>query len=214
MTDRAMDITPLTPVETLYVAGHLSRRASQCCAMLHLFTVRDVASFHYSDPRYTTMAGCGKRTARELNAAIKAAYGRFPTMRQINGEPMTAASASSEDGTSWQARWEMQTSAPVSSGRGSARSPVRAEEYEVPADSIAAEWEASGTLTAGERRFARECAAYARFVRERRGVPASTADIDRHRWYLRHRSALERLNEHCRLLFEELMGKVDGAGGL
>lgn len=200
-----MDITPLTPIEALYMAGHLSRRASQCCAMLHLVTVRDVASFHHSDPRYTTMAGCGKRTARELNAAIKAAYGRFPTMRQISGEQEAAAPASSEKGSSWLARWEAQASAPAS---------VRTEEYEVPADSIAAEWEASGTLTAGERRFARECAAYARFIRERRGVPASTADIDRHRWYLRHRSALDRLGEHCRLLFEELMGKVDGAGGL
>ena len=203
--DDPMDITPLTPIEALYVAGHLSRRAWQCCLMLHLFMVRDVASFHHSDPRYTTMAGCGKRTARELNAAIKAAYGRFPTMRQIQGDTAAYAAPAADAGASWQARWEAQASASAS-GRG----PAKAEDYEVPADSIAAEWEANGTLTTGERRFARECAAYARFIRERHGVPASVADIDRHRWYLRHRSALERLSEHCRRLFEELTGKVEG----
>lgn len=200
-----MDITPLTPIEALYVAGHLSRRAWRCCVMLHLFMVRDVASFHYSDPRYSTMAGCGKRTARELNAAIKSAYGRFPTMRQISGEQ--AAAPSGECG-SWQARWEAQTEAPAST-----RTSVRADAYEVPADSIAAEWEACGTLTATERRFAQECAAYARFIREKRGVPESMADINRHKWYLRHHSALGRLGEHCRLLFEELVGKVEGRGG-
>ena len=203
-----MDITPLTPIEALYVAGHLSKRASQCCAMLHLVTVRDVASFHYSDPRYSTMAGCGKRTARELNAAIKSAYGRFPTMRQISGEQAAEAAALSEGCGSWQARWEAQAEAPAS-----AQTSARAEAFEVPADSIAAEWEACGTLTATERRFAQECAAYARFVREKRGVPDSMADINRHRWYLRHRSALDRLGEHCRLLFEELMEKVEGRGG-
>lgn len=212
--DAPMDITPLTPVEALYVAGHLSRRAWQCCLMLHLVMVRDVASFHHSDPRYTTMAGCGKRTARELNAAIKAAYGRFPTMRQIQGDTAaSAAPATAGEGASWQARWEAQASASAS-GPGSATGSAKAEDYEVPADSIAAEWESSGTLTPGERRFARECAAYARFIRERRGVPDSVADIDRHRWYLRHRSALERLSEHCRLLFEELLGKVEGTEDL
>ena len=192
-----MDITPLTPIEALYVAGQLSKRACQCCTMLHLVTVRDVASFHYSDPRYSTMAGCGKRTARELNAAIKAAYGRFPSMKQIEESQEFATSAA---GSSWQARWEAQASAPTPT-----------EVYEVPADSIAAEWDACGTLTASERRFAKECAEYAQFILTRRGIPASMVDINRHKWYLRHSSALDHLGEHCRLLFAEMLDKVKGA---
>lgn len=185
---------PLSSLEQLYAEGRLSLRALKCCRQARLQTVRDVALYHRDDPRYTTLAGCGKLTRRELNALIKEAYGRLAlTKAQLEEQ----AAALATEG-SWQERWE--------SAAAAARSEVPAAD--IPEGSVAAEWLEEGTLTASDVAFLRKCEAYAQLVRARRGVPHSTADVALHQWFLKQWNAQSSLPPHRKQLFEELVERV------
>lgn len=180
---------PLTPLEALHVEGQLSLRALRCCRAAGLQTVRDVALYHHNDPRYLTLAGCGKLTRRELNGLVKQAYGRLALRKaELEG---TSSQPVAEP--SWQQRWE-QAEADV-------------QQAFIP-DSVAQEWEADGTLTASERNYARQCAEYAEFIIGSHGIPSSPADIRLHQWYLRQRSAMSTLGERRLALLNELLAML------
>ena len=180
-------MSPHTTLEELYATGQLSLRALRCCQRVQLLTVRDVALYHHNDPRYAMLAGCGKLTRRELNGIIKSAYGRLHMLKADLNEADSPVSSS----TSWQARWQVAQAAN--------------EPPTVSPDSIAAEWEADGSLTLSDRHYASRCADYAEFIIGSRGIPTSPADIKQHQWYLKQRAAQDTLNAHQKALFMELL---------
>lgn len=181
-------------LEQLYVEGRLSQRALKCCRLARLQTVRDVALYHRDDPRYLTLAGCGKLTRRELNTLIKEAYGRLAL---TNAQLQESAMAPSEEG-SWQSRWEAAASA--------AKETVPT--VDIPQGSVAAEWQEDGTLTKGDVAFLKKCEAYATLILSQRGVPHSTAELALHQWFLKQWNAQTSLPPHRKALFEELLQRL------
>lgn len=181
-------------LEQLYVEGRLSKRALKCCRQARLQTVRDVALYHRDDPRYLTLAGCGKQTRRELNTLIKEAYGRLALTRAQLEEPATT---SAEEG-SWQSRWEAAAS--------SAQDIVSS--VDIPQGSAAAEWQEEGTLTKGDVAFLRKCTDYAALILSQRGIPHSTAELALHQWFLKQWNAQTSLPPHRKVLFEELLQRL------
>lgn len=176
----------LSQLDALHAEGRLSLRALRCCQKAQLCTVHDVARYHQSDPRYLTLSGCGKLTRRELNGLIKEAYGHL-ALRKSELE----TDANRHAAPSWQARWQAAEEA--------------RPEFEIAPDSVAAEWESEGTLTAADRRYARQCAEYAEFIIGSRGIPSSPSDIRLHQWYLKQRTAQSSLSDHRQALFHELL---------
>lgn len=177
----------LSQLDALYAEGRLSLRALRCCQKAQLCTVHDVARYHQSDPRYLTLSGCGKLTRRELNGLIKEAYGHLALRKsELETDANRHAAPSS-----WQARWQ---------AAEEAQPP-----FEIAPDSVAAEWESEGTLTAADRRYARQCAEYAEFIIGSRGIPSSPSDIRLHQWYLKQRTAQSSLSDHREALFHELL---------
>ncbi len=181
-------------LEQLYVEGRLSQRALKCCRQARLLTVRDVALYHRDDPRYLTLAGCGKQTRRELNMLIKEAYGRLALTSAQLEEP---AMASVEEG-SWQSRWEAAASAVQDT----------VASVDIPQGSAAAEWQEEGTLTKGDVAFLRKCTDYATLILSQRGIPHSTAELALHQWFLKQWNAQTSLPPHRKMLFEELLQRL------
>lgn len=184
-----------TSLEQLYVEGRLSQRALKCCRQARLLTVRDVALYHRDDPRYLTLAGCGKLTRRELNALIKEAYGRLALTKAQLEECAPAPAAEG----SWQQRWE------------AAGAPTQAADWantDIPQNCAAGEWQEEGTLTKGDVAFLKKCEAYAELILSQKGVPHSTADVALHQWFLKQWNAHTSLPPHRKTLFEELLQKL------
>lgn len=95
-------LTPETSIEALYVEGRLSLRARKVLIAARLGDIRAIAAYHLDDPRYLTLAGCGKTTRRELNALIKGAYGRLAVNRATIYPPKVA-----DESLPWSVRREM-----------------------------------------------------------------------------------------------------------
>lgn len=117
-------ITPQTSVETLFIEGVLSLRAKKVLTTAGINDVRAIAAYHLDDPRYLTLAGCGKTTRRELNGVIKAAYGSLSVSRStIFPRPQTDAPLP------WSLRREGTLSAPSASESAETRYRKRCERY-------------------------------------------------------------------------------------
>ena len=195
-------------LEQLYVEGLLSLRAIKCCRQAHLLTVRDVALYHRDDPRYLTLAGCGKLTRRELNGLIKEAYGRLALTK---AQLADSAPAPTDEG-SWQSRWEAATSsikgATSSAQAVTAYAKAAASAVDIPEGSVAAEWEEEGTLTKSDAAYLRKCTAYADLIRSRSGVPYTAEELALHQWFLKQWNSQTSLPPHRKALFEELLQKL------
>lgn len=179
-------LTPQTSVDELFLTGNLSKRAAKVLQQAGIADVQALARYHQTDPRYQTLGGCGKKTRRELNAAIKAAYGKLALPKSS-----TAPARDTRTG-SWAERW-----AEAEAG----------DWTEIAPDSIAAAWEEEGTLTAAERRYYERCEAYHLLIRTCRGVPSTVEDIELHQWFLRQRQS--QLGARRKALFNELCRHLD-----
>ena len=183
-------IEPDTPIIELAICGILSQRAVNILEHAHLSTVREVALYHRTDPRYKLLGGCGLKTRRELNNLIKEAYG---TLRASLAEPNDVSQSSEPKAKSWQTQW-----------LEAHENDVLTEE--IPLTGVAAEFEVLGRLTRLDRNFYAQCRAYATFICKRRGIPQSVSDLELHRWFLLQLQSV--LPERRAAMFYELCQEI------
>ena len=184
------EITPDTPVEELALHGVLSKRALKILHSAELVTVHDIAVYHQNDPRYTTLGGCGLVTRREFNRLIKSAYGSLK-VKPLNSKN-SATRAPKEKG--WQAQW-------LEMAEGTD------DIMQMELTGVAAELEyLHGPLSVHDRRYYLKCREYARFIRQRNGVPEAVTDIALHQWFLQQ--CQSSLSRHREALFTELCQEI------